>query len=194
MIEITNLPTGEWMINNWAFWSTLHLLWLEFLAMPFIVYLGGQGLAGAILPALFSLFIITHDWKILARLSMPFHKLLIGGTLFCAVIGTSTGYWSTLGYHFLDAGLLLWPVIALLTPDFRAWWAYPLTFFPSLFVDVFGAGERGHWAGAFWFGVGGMGFHDGLFIGPATTLICALTCSALGYTLRQRGILHLEPF
>ena len=181
-------------MNNWAFWSTVHLLWLEFQSFPFVVYAEGPGLAGAILPAMVGAFILAHDWTPLTRVSVPMRKLLVGGALFCAVMGMSTGYWSSVGYHFLDAGLILWPVIALLSPDFRAWWSYPLTFFPMLLVDVMGAGEYGHWTGNFWFGVGGMGFSDGLFIGPASALICALVCAALGSVLRQRGIFHLETF
>lgn len=181
-------------MNAWAFWSTVHLLWLEFQTFPIVVYAEGPGLSGAILPSLFSAFVVLHDWPLLKQLSVQWHKFLGGGALMCAVIGMSTGYWGGAGYHFLDAGLLLWPVIALLSPAFRAWWAYPLTFFPMLLVDVVGAGQYGHWMGDYWFGVGGNGFQDGLFIGPATTLICALTCSALGTALRQRGILHLETF
>ncbi len=168
------------------------MLWLEFLGLPFMVYMDGQGLIGAILPALFGFFIITHDWKTITHQSKLFYKLVGVGVVLCVTVGIGTGYWTTLGYHYLDAGLLFWPVVALIDDDFRPWWAYPLTFFPSLSVDVLGAGQHAGWAGNYWFGVGGAGFHDGLFIGPLTTLICALCCSLLGKYLQFQGYLYRE--
>ncbi|MDX5935605.1 hypothetical protein [Acidithiobacillus thiooxidans] len=63
-----------------------------------------------------------------------------------------------------------------------------LSFFGLLIDDVFAAGQYGHWAGNFWFGVGGAGFHDGLFIGPVTTLALALFLRLFGALGRRQGL------
>jgi len=176
--------------NNAAFWKTVHLLWLEFQSWPIVVYSEGPGLIGSILPALFSLLIIVHDWRRWKALSHSAFPVLLGMMLASIVIGINSGYWTTMGYHFFNMGLIFWPCLALISPNFRAWWAYPLTFFPMLIVDFLGAGTKSHWVRYFWFGVGGAGFHDALFLDPATALICSLFCAALSARLRNIGILN----
>ncbi len=172
--------------------ETIHLLWVEFLGFPLVGFAEGPGLEGAILPALFSLYVIVHDRKRWHTLSRCDSRLIIGMILASVVIGASSGYWTALGYHAFALGILVWPVVALLSPNFRAWWAYPLTFFPYLAVDFLGAGSKSHWMGTFWFGIGGAGLEDGLFCTPLITLLAALVCAYLGSLLRHYGLLKME--
>lgn len=192
-------------MNAWAFWSTVHLLWLEFQAQPLVVYLEGPSLYGAGLPFLVSLLILyrfpfipmtlfreaiqnvmRYGQNIGQQASEDtFRQTIVGLFLGSVVIGAFTGYWTDLGYHFFDAGILVWPLLAFLSPAFHPLWAYPLTYFAMLFDDVWGAGQWGHWAGDFWFGVGGAGFHDGLFIGPATALILSIALASLSWMFRK---------
>jgi hypothetical protein len=44
--------------------------------------------------------------------------ILSGFFLTCVVIGHYSGYWTQIGYHFLDAGLIFWPMLTLLDADF----------------------------------------------------------------------------
>ncbi|WP_081576905.1 hypothetical protein [Acidithiobacillus thiooxidans] len=184
-------------MNPWAFWSTVHYLWLVFQEQPLVVYLDGPGLYGAGIPFAVSLLILwwifsgaerfqQRVWTYLpkwlwiyrtTRQSSPISlnlPILSGFFLTCVVIGHYSGYWTQIGYHFFDAGLIFWPMLALLDGEFPVLLTYPLTFFGMLIDDVFAAGQQGHWAGTYWFGVGGAGFHDGLFIGPITALTLAV--------------------
>lgn len=202
-------------MNLWAFWHTVIYLWLLFQEQPLVVYLEGPGLYGAGIPLLVSLLILyrfplfslfhfyalreliqnvfQHPGRIFHRLPAvqdapqddPFKQIILGLFLGALVVGVYTGYWGPLGYHFLDAGLLVWPLLAFLSPAFHPAWAYPLTYFAMLFDDVWGAGQWGHWAGDFWFGVGGEGFHDGLFVGPATALVLSLALALLASKFRR---------
>lgn len=203
-------------MNAWAFWSTVYLLWLDFQAQPLVVYLEGPSLYGAGLPFLVSLLILYRFPLVslgglreaihnaLQRLQHPgrffepsakdpFKQTILGLFLCALVVGAYSGYWGPLGYHFLDAGILVWPLLAFLSPAFHPAWAYPLTYFAMLFDDVWGAGQWGHWAGDFWFGVGGDGFHDGLFVGPATALVLSLVLTFLAKKLRHWRLFQETP-
>ncbi|MDD2750071.1 MULTISPECIES: hypothetical protein [Acidithiobacillus] len=203
-------------MNPWAFWSTVHYLWLVFQEQPLVVYLDGPGLYGAGIPFAVSLLILwwifsgaerfqQRVWTYLpkwlwiyrtTRQSSPISlnlPILSGFFLTCVVIGHYSGYWTQIGYHFFDAGLIFWPMLALLDGEFPVLLTYPLTFFGMLIDDVFAAGQQGHWAGTYWFGVGGAGFHDGLFIGPITALTLAVLLKGLGALGRREGLFSSEP-
>lgn len=200
-------------MNEWAFWSTVHYLWLVFQTWPLVVYLEGPGFYGAGIPFTVSLLILLwvfsgsaekiykkihgnrsrlfwkEHWK--NHYSETIHRfngeLLIGFLLANVTIGHYTGYWTSVGYHFFDAGIIFWPVIALLEDSFPFLLAYPLTFFGMLADDVFASGQYSHWTQNFWFGVGGAGFHDGLFIGPLTALVLTSFFAWCGKLLRRKG-------
>jgi hypothetical protein len=187
-------------VNTWALLETAHYFWLVFQTLPLVVYLEGPSLYGAGIPFVVSLLIFyrfpvfrfSHFFNQrtvknnATESSTAFIQLLIGFFLASTVIGVYTHFWSSTGYHFFDAGIIFWPLVSFLERRFHPLWAYPLTFFAMLADDVWGAGQYGHWAGNFWFGVGGDGFHDGLFIGPMTALALSLLLAVPGWWLRHK--------
>ena len=65
--------------------------------------------------------------------------------------------------------------------------AYPLTFIGTLIPDLYGAGMAADWSGGWFFGVGGAGFHDGVFLVPLETWIAAAVLNTFGTFMRKRG-------
>lgn len=193
----------------------MHYLWLVFQEQPLVVYLDGPGFYGAGIPLVGSLLILLwvfagdvdriHKRVTGKNLSLfgkriwgqhyqgATHgfpaKLVLGFFLTNIVIGHYSGYWTSVGYHFFDAGMIFWPILALLESRFPWMLAYPLTFIGMLADDVYAAGLYSHWTPNFWFGVGGAGLHDGLFIGPITTLALTLLFASVGSVLRRRGLI-----
>lgn len=195
-------------MNTWAFWSTLHYFWLVFQEQPLVVYLEGPSLYGAGIPFAVSLLVLL--W-VFARDVLKIHnktrntlilnlyaytpktseiplKLLLGFFLANIAIGHYSGYWTDLGYHFLDTSVIFWPVLVLLDKRIPTLLVYPLTFFGMLADDVFAAGQYGHWAGNYWFGVGGAGFNDGLFVGPLTALSLSVLMFFVRYVMGKYDI------
>lgn len=150
----------------------LHLLWLEFLAQPLVVYIQGPAQVSVVLPVLFGLWIGL-------RTPMPKRPVLftiLGLFVLDLIVEFASAYWSTQGLHFFPASELIWPVLVFLVgrEHFSPWWSYPLAFLSGLIPDVFLAGQYMHWCSGFWEGVGGAGWHDELWISPMTTLFGAL--------------------
>ncbi|MGK9452049.1 hypothetical protein ACSSZE_12465 [Acidithiobacillus caldus] len=154
----------------------LHLLWLDFLAQPWVVYVQGPAQVSVVLPVLFSL------WIALRTPIPPKTVLLLVLGLFVLdlLVAFASAYWSSRGLHFFPAGELIWPVLVFLVgrERFSPWWSYPLAFLGGLFPDVFLAGQYLHWSPGFWVGVGGAGWHDELWISSLTTLLGALCVDA----------------
>ncbi len=113
-------------------------------------------------------------------------QIIVGFFLTNIVIGHYSGYWGNTGYHFLNTAIIFWPTLILLGARIPVLMVYPLTFLGMLFVDVYAAGQFGQWGTNFWFGVGGAGFHDGLFIGPVTALALSGLLSIAGWWLRHK--------
>ncbi|MBU2837961.1 hypothetical protein HF673_20095 [Acidithiobacillus thiooxidans] len=181
----------------WLFKNTIHYQWLAIQEQPLVVYLEGPGLYGAGIPFLVSLLILLWVFRLspgrvhqrMWFLTNEHGPILVGLLLACAVIGSYSSYWTAVGCHLLNVGLFFWPVWALIDRNFHPLLAYPLSYLALLFDDVFAAGQYGHWAGNFWFGVGGAGFHDGLFIGTLTACGLAIICAGLGTVARKNGLL-----
>lgn len=154
----------------------LHLLWLEFLAQPLVVYVQGPAQVSVVLPILFCLWIAR-------RTAMPQKSVLfmvLGLFVLDLMVEFASAYWSTQGLHFFPASELVWPVLVFLVgrERFSPWWSYPLAFLGGLIPDVFLAGQYMRWGAGFWEGVGGAGWHDALWISPLTTLLGALCVDA----------------
>lgn len=165
----------------------LHLEWLSYLATPLVVYVQGPAKVSVIIPSLVCLCILRHAHR-------PSRKDVVWlASMFFAGLALSfaTAYWSHVGLHFFSAGELLWPTaVWILGPKrFSPWLAYLLTFFGEGTVDIILAGYDLHWIPNFWFGVGGAGWHDGLFIAPLTALLCAWFLAGLWWAqqLVQQG-------
>jgi len=162
----------------------LHLEWLRFLALPISVYLFNiMTIEGAILPALISMGLLLKYWR-----QAKDQQILLGFLLFAVTMGLFTQYWGVLGLHLFTGGFVIWPVLVLLLGDRLPWlMTYPLAFICTLIPDLYGAGIASHWTGRCFFGVGGAGFHDGMFFVPLETLIAAALLHHMGTYLRKRG-------
>lgn len=168
------LPTGLAAILHHPFVSWCHLLWLYFLANPLVVYIQGPAKISVVVPVLLTILIgrtvrfpVSH-WRFVLFWMM-------------AGIGISfvTAYWTPLGLHFFNPSQIVFPVAVWIFGwrFFSPWWAAILTFWNNLIPDFCMAGIHQNWVQNFWFGVGGAGLHDALFLSTVTTLIAALILS-----------------
>ena len=165
-------------------WTFLHLQWLWFLSTPVPNYLSSNAvLEGAILPALISIWLLMKYWR-----QVKDQQIIVGFLLFAVIMGLFTQYWGITGLHLFTGGFVIWPVLVLLLGDRFPWpLAYPLTFIGTLFPDLYGAGMSANWSSGWFFGVGGAGFRDGLFLVPLETLIVAAILNQFGIFMRKRG-------
>jgi hypothetical protein len=115
-------------------------------------------------------------------------QIILGFLFFAVTMGLFTQYWGITGLHLFTGGFVIWPVLVLLLGDRFPWpLAYPLTFVGTLIPNLYGAGIAADWTGGWFFGVGGAGFRDGLFLVPLETLIVAVVLNQFGIFMRRRG-------
>ena len=138
---------------------------------------------GTAVPLFISILLLLKFWR------QAKHQQIILGFLFFAVtMGLFTQYWGITGLHLFTGGFVIWPVLVLLLGDRFPWpLAYPLTFIGTLIPNLYGAGIAADWTGGWFFGVGGAGFRDGLFLVPLETLIVAVVLNQFGIFMRRRG-------
>jgi hypothetical protein len=162
----------------------IHLVWLQFLALPISVYLFNiMTIEGAILPTLISIGLLLKYWG-----QVKDQQIIVGFLLFAVIMGLFTQYWGITGLHLFTGGFVIWPVLVLLMGDRFPWpLAYPLTFIGTLIPDLYGAGMSANWSSGWFFGVGGAGFRDGLFLVPLETLTVAAVLNRFGIFMRRRG-------
>ena len=162
----------------------LHLKWLQFLALPLSVYLFNvMTIEGAILPALISTGLLLKYWR-----QVKDQQIILGFLFFAVTMSLFTQHWGITGLHLFTGGFVIWPVLVLLLGDRFPWpLAYPLTFIGTLIPDLYGAGMAADWSGGWFFGVGGAGFYDGLFLVPLETLVVAAIMNPFGTFMRKRG-------
>lgn len=162
----------------------MHLQYLRFQSVPMVIYpTDTRNLKGAVIPFLISTGLLLKYWR-----QVKDQQIILGFLFFAVTMGLFTQYWGITGLHLFTAGLVIWPVLVLLLGDRFPWpLAYPLTFIGTLIPDLYGAGMAAEWAGGWFFGVGGAGFQDGLFLVPLETLIAAVVLSRFGMFLRKRG-------
>ncbi|MHB1495438.1 MAG: DUF1614 domain-containing protein [Acidithiobacillus sp.] len=172
------------IIANPDILTWLHLEYLQLLALPIPVYLFNiMTIEGAILPALISTGLLLKYWH-----QVKDQQIIVGFLLFAVIMGLFTQYWGITGLHLFTGGLVIWPILVLLLGDRFPWpLAYPLTFIGTLIPDLYGAGMAADWSGGWFFGVGGAGFHDGVFLVPLETLIAAAVLNQFGTFMRKRG-------
>ena len=172
-------------------WTFLHLQWLWFLSAPIPNYLSSTAvLEGAILPALISAGLLlkySHQVKD--------QQIVLGFLLFAVTMGLFTQYWGALGLHLFTGGFVIWPVLILLLGDRFPWpMAYPLTFIGTLIPDLYGAGMAAGWHQGWFFGVGGAGLQDALFLVPLETLIASAVLNKFGELMRKNGYFKSENY
>ena len=157
---------------------------LQFYHAILALYLNGlRTLVGAVIPGLVSLGLFLKYVN-----QIKDHQTILGFLLFAVTMGLFTQYWSITGLHLLTGGLVIWPLLVLLMGDRFPWpLAYPLTFIGTLIPDIYGAGMAADWSGGWFFGIGGAGFQDGLFLVPLETLIAAAVLNPFGTFMRKRG-------
>ena len=162
----------------------LHHKWLQLLALPLSVYLFNiMTIEGAILPTLISTGLLLKYWH-----QVKDQQIIVGFLLFAVIMGLFTQYWGITGLHLFTGGFVIWPILVLLLGDRFPWpLAYPLTFIGTLIPDLYGAGMAADWSDGWFFGVGGAGFHDGVFLVPLETLIAAAVLNQFGTFMRKRG-------
>jgi len=162
----------------------LHLEYLQFRSLPLVIYLTDPlSQEGAVIPFLISLVL---SLKYLRRIQDQ--QIILGFLFFAITMGLFSQYWGITGLHLFTGGLMIWPVLVFLLGDRLPWpMTYPLAFIGTLIPDLYGAGMMNHWTGRWFFGVGGAGFHDGLFLVPLETVIAAALLHQLGNYLRKRG-------
>ena len=162
----------------------MHLEYLQFRSLPLFIYLTDPlSQEGAVIPFLISLVL---SLKYLRRIQDQ--QIILGFLFFAITMGLFTQYWGITGLHLFTGGLMIWPLLVFLLGDRLPWpMTYPLAFIGTLIPDLYGAGMMNHWTGRWFFGVGGAGFHDGLFLVPLETVIAAALLHQLGNYLRKRG-------
>jgi len=179
---------SEWIdmlpMQNIGAWSWLHYQYLLFMETPVMNYLAvTSNIEGAIFPAIISIGLLLKYWR-----QAKDQQILLGFLLFAVIMGLFTQYWGVLGLHLFTGGFVIWPVLVLLLGDRFPWpLAYPLAFIGTLIPDLYGAGMAAHWSSGWYFGVGGAGFRDGLFLMPLETLIAAAVLNQFGNIMRKRG-------
>ena len=166
------------------FLTWIRLEWLQFLALPIPVYLFNiMTIEGAILPTLISTGLLLKYWR-----QVKDQQIILGFLFFAVTMGLFTQYWGITGLHLFTGGFVIWPVLVLLLGDRFPWpLAYPLTFIGTLIPDLYGAGIAADWQRDWFFGVGGAGFQDALFLVPLETLIAAAVLNTFGTFMRKRG-------
>jgi len=162
----------------------LHLEWFWFLATPVPNYLSSNAvLESAILPTLISIWLLLKCWR-----QVKDQQIIVGFLLFAVTMGLFTQYWGAVGLHLFTGCFVIWPILVLLLGDRFPWpLAYPLTFMGTLLPDLYGAGMAANWTGGWYFGVGGAGFQDGLFLFPLETVIAAAMMYYFGIFMRKYG-------
>ena len=165
------------MIEPASFWLNIES-WV-----PIIYVDDPETFVGAIIPTLITIIILLKYWR-----HVKDQQMIIGFLFFAMTIGLFTQYWGITGLHLFTGGFVIWPVLVLLLGDRLPWpLAYPLTFIGTLIPDLYGAGMAADWTVGWFFGVGGAGFHDGLFLVPLETLIVAAVLDQFGIFMRKRG-------
>ena len=140
-------------------------------------------LVGAVIPGLISLGLFI---KYAHQIKDP--QTILGFLLFAVTMGSWTQYWGINHLSLMISGFVIWPVLVLLLGDRLPWpMAYPLAFVGTLIPDLYGAGMASHWTGRWFFGIGGAGFQDALFLVPLETLIAAAVLNPFGTFMRKRG-------
>ena len=169
----------------------MHLQWLWFLSTPLPNYLSSNAvLEGAILPALISIWFFLKYWR-----QVKDQQIILGFLLFAVTMGLFTQYWGALGLHLFTGGFVIWPVLVLLLGNRFPWpMAYPLTFIGTLLPDLYGAGMATNWTNGWFFGVGGAGFQDALFLVPLETMMAAAAMHYFGILMRKRGYFKSENY
>ena len=136
-----------------------------------------------ILAALISTGLLLKYWR-----QVKDQQIVLGFLLFAVTTGMFTQYWGITGLHLFTGGVVIWPVLVLLLGDRFPWpLAYPLTFIGTLIPDLYGAGMAADWSNGWFFGAGGAGFRDGIFLVPLETLIAAAVLNQFGIFMRKRG-------
>ncbi|AEM48094.1 hypothetical protein Acife_1973 [Acidithiobacillus ferrivorans SS3] len=162
----------------------MHLEYLRFHSLPLVIYLTDpRSLEGAVIPFLISIWLLLKYWR-----QVKDQQIILGFLLFAVTMGLFTQYWGITGLHLFTGGFVIWPVLVLLLGDRFPWpLAYPLTFIGTLIPDLYGAGIAADWQNGWFFGVGGAGFQDGVFLVPLETLIAAAVMNKFGMFMRRRG-------
>ena len=158
--------------------------WLNIESWAPVIYVDDPGtLVVAMIPALISIGILLKYWR-----QVKDQQIILGFLLFAVIMGMFTQYWGITGLHLFTGGFVIWPVLVLLLGDRFPWpLAYPLTFIGTLIPDLYGAGMAADWSGGWFFGVGGAGFQDALFLMPLETLVAAVILNQFGNVMRKRG-------
>jgi hypothetical protein len=160
-------------------------LLLNFLSsLPAIHFSHPEALIGTVLlPALLSIGLLLKYWR-----QVKDQQIILGFLFFAVTMGLFTQYWGITGLRLFTGGFVIWPLLVLLLGDRFPWLlAYPLTFIGTLIPDIYGAGMAADWSGGWFFGVGGAGFQDALFLVPLETLIAAAVLNRFGIFMRKRG-------
>ena len=166
----------------------LYLEVLRFSAQPLVVYLEGPAMVSVALPFLISCWIVLHVPVGERVASRWVSRRWILWLLFVVNLWISvrTAYWSARGLHFFSAGEIVWPLLVWFwgPKGFSPWWAYVLSFFGGWIPDFLLSGAYNHWKGDFWFGIGGAGWQDMMFLAPLTTGIAAWLVAGIWYGRR----------
>lgn len=164
--DIIFLINDSWSYQYTVFWGFVHLQILFLECNPILNYLSGPGLQGFFLPFLISILSI----KIIAKYpeKIKNHTELL---FFIFFLGTAfeffSSYWGNTGLHLFPAGEIIFPTLYWLKRNsIFVFLSYPMSFFMSAIPDIVMAGIQSHWQSNFWYGVGGAGFQDGLFLDP----------------------------
>lgn len=172
------------MIYHANFFLWLHLEWLRFLALPIMVYLTTPlTLQGFWVPAFFSFIAF---WKYGKHVSWKNWQSLLLVESVCILGAWESLRWTSFGLHIFDMGILIYPIIAWIRPSIPLPIFYGLSFITEVSGDSWADLWRTHFAPNWFFGIGGAGFHDGVFVAPLETLVA---CIAVRYVLL--GLSHL---
>ncbi len=139
---------------------------------------------GAVIPAAISIVLAWRYGR-----GIQDRKLVLGFWATTVLFGLLSEYWGTMGLHVFTGSLIIWPILSLLSGDRLPWpMTYPLAYTAVLIPDAYGAGSSVEWTSGWFFGVGGAGFRDGLFVIPLESMVFSAILNNLGNRLRKHGL------
>lgn len=168
----------------------LHLQWLYFLSKPEVFFWEGPGAVGFGIPFFVSVWIFFRYRGITTLfLSNPISRMMLGFLLTDILVGVWTLHWHHGSVSMIPFGEIIWPLMAFLltSEEFPVGLSYPFAFVGALVPDIYAGGELAHWIGAWYAGIGGAGYQDGLFMVPVLSLVLAVVLRTVSRIFRRKG-------
>jgi hypothetical protein len=141
-------------------------------------------LEGGVLPLVISGILLWHYGP-----KVKDRRLVLGFFFAVLTFGVWWQRWGAIGLHVFSGSVIFWPVMVLLQGNHLPWpVVYPLAFLSTCIPDLYGAGTAANWSCHWFFGVGGAGLRDGLFVIPLEAMVFSAILNSLGNWIRKHGL------